>query len=253
MSRLEVPKKEITLNSKKMLGALLVSAALPMALFAFGSPAANAVSVTATITTNAECVWALSDVPTSIHLSTDEIWFWSKPIATSTVVSPKLGFAGDAASATAGDSKACSFYSESMASKKLTLALDGDQFVASYGGTPDPDMNFALSQQDVLLVTVGSMSDKCTAPVSGEWGLGWEEPGGGRRMFQGPTDRVVHAVAFGWGADPAYDYDTGEASRCAPDIDLTLLMPASEKPPAGKGEQYSFVGPSMTFTLASND
>jgi hypothetical protein len=231
---------------KKMLGALLVSAALPMALLAIGSPAANAVSVSSEITTYDDCVWALNDVPSTINLNTDEV-YKGDAMMVATQISPKLGFAGDTASATAGDSKACSFYN-SVATKKLTIALAGaNNFVASFGGLNaalDPDSDFGLSESRTLNMTVDLTN--CTVPVSGVWAS----------VGKNFTDLGSHdTVLFGWGGvqNPADTYETGDASRCAPAIILTLEIPGTVGAPEGAGEQYSFAGPNMTFNLASND
>lgn len=233
---------------KKMLGALLVSAALPIAMLAIGSPAANAVSVSSEITTYDDCVWALNDVPSSINLNTNEV-FKGDAMMVGTQISPKLGFAGDTASATSGESKACSFYN-SVDTKKLTIALEGaNNFVASFGGpnaAADPEMNFGLSASRALAMSVDVSSPNCTAPVSGVWtGAGHNFIGLGAH----------ETVLFGWGNDPqpADTYETGDASRCAPVIVLALEIPGTTGAPEGAGEQYSFAGPSMTFNLPSND
>lgn len=233
------------MHFKKIFGALIVSAALPMTFLAVGSSAANAVSVSSEINTYDACIWALNDVPTNINLTTEEK-FKGDAMMVATTIGPKIGFAGDNDSATDGNSKACSFYNQ-LEAKKLTIELTGENlFVATGGSDLDDEMDFALSTEKPLAMNVDITSENCTAPMQGVWS-------GSATDFAGPSSHDT--VLFNWDTekDTQYTYEGGEASRCAPEIGLKLEIPSKTGAPQGAGQKYSFVGPIMTFTQASND
>lgn len=228
------------MRKKNLAGALIASLSLPLMLATFSVPLANAATVSSTVATVDNCKWVMANIPGAIAMTSDgSAKFNGDALTVSADLSgPTLGLSGSTSTvATSAESSTeCSFYNRVL-NASLSATLDTVAFVASYekaDGTTESDtaMNFSLGS-DVPLVITPDIS-ACTVPS------GWTSS-----TINFTTASLEELIAFSSNTD---EYAAGAAPRCDPPGTIEVQIPQRTSVPVGAGSEYSFTGPTITFS-----
>jgi hypothetical protein len=227
------------MQKKNLAGALIASLSLPLMLATFSVPLANAAGVSSTVATVDNCKWVMANIPGEILMtSADNAKFNGDALAVSAdLAGPTLGLSGSTSTvAASADNTECSFYN-SVLDASLSANLDTIAFAATFlnsedAPTEDTAMNFDLSSEAPLAITPNITS--CTVPA------GWT-----KADVSFTASGVQQLIGF---TSLENEYAADVAPRCAPPGTITLTIPARDSVPQGAGSQYSFSGPSITFS-----
>lgn len=229
------------MQKKNLAGALIASLSLPLMLATFSVPLANAAGVSSTVATVDNCKWVMANIPGAIEMtSVDNAKFNGDALDVSAALAgPTLGLSGSTSTvAVSADNTECSFYN-SVLDASLSATLDNVAFEATFlnsenAATPDTAMDFELSSAAPLAIHPDI--DACTVPT------GWTST---TISFTSATSQEL--IGFASGTDEN-EYAAGAAPRCAPPGTITLTIPERTSVPQGAGSQYSFSGPTITFS-----
>lgn len=227
------------MQKKNLAGALIASLSLPLMLATFSVPLANAAGVSSTVATVDNCKWVMANIPGEILMtSADNAKFNGDALDVSAdLAGPTLGLSGSTSTVAGGaDNTECSFYN-SVLNASLSANLDNIAFAATFlnsenVATPDNAMGFNLSIDAPLAITPNI--DACTVPA------GWT-----KANVSFSTSGLQQLIEF---TSDTGDYAAGAAPRCDPPGTITLTIPQRNTVPQGAGSQYSFSGPTITFS-----
>lgn len=227
------------------MGGMVLSASLPLMGIATFPPAPGHADVSISVSAAESCVWYMENLPSVINMQS-ETKYQGEPIFVSATISPAIGFSGDPE--VPGYDTACSFFNSSFTAKKLKLAIDSSQFVATYGGTPDNSLSFGLDQRP-LSVQISNVEQACqqvtgmplTVPANFGWGKN-----------RSPVTTPFEIAAYSNVPDSGMKnfFAAGNSAKCSPELEFEVeISSAQSGPPAGAGQTYVFTGPSITFNM----
>lgn len=228
------------MQKKNLAGALIASLSVPLMLATFSVPLANAAGVSSTVATVDNCKWVMANIPGAIEMtSVDNAKFNGDALDVSAALAgPTLGLSGSTSTVADGaENTECSFYN-SVLDASLSATLDNIAFVATFldsenAETPDTAMDFELSSAAPLAIQPDI--DACTV-------TGWTST---TISFTSATSEEL----IGFASETVEnEYAAGAAPRCAPPGTITLTIPKRTSVPQGAGSQYSFSGPTITFS-----
>lgn len=228
------------MEKKNLAGALIASLSLPLMLATFSVPLANAAGVSSSVETVDNCKWVMANIPGEIAMSSDSnAKFNGDALTVSADLSgPTLGLSGSTSTvATSAESSTeCSFYNRVL-NASLSATLDTVAFVASYekaDGTTESDtaMNFSLGDGVPLVITPDI--SQCTVPS------GWTAS-----TISFTASSSEELIAFSSETD---EYAASAAPRCDPPGTIEVQIPQRSTVPVGAGSEYSFTGPTITFS-----
>jgi hypothetical protein len=228
------------MNKKNLAGALIASLSLPLMLATFSVPLANAAGVSSSVATVDNCKWVMANIPGAISMASgNNAKFNGDALSVSAALSgPTLGLSGSTSTVatSAASSTECSFYNRVL-NASLSATLDTVAFVASYVNedgttTSDAAMDFSLAAGVPLVITPDITA--CTVPEL------WTST---IISFTSATSEEL--IAFTSETD---EYAAGAAPRCAPPGTIEVQIPQRNTVPVGAGSQYSFTGPTITFS-----
>ena len=217
--------------------------ALAALLLAFGTPAANAASVSASLNLADGCEWILAGAPVTIDLTSadgskyegDELQMLYD------FADLSLGLTGalNPETASASDSTNCSFYSH-ISNVKIDFTLASTiKFSAYYGANVrDTLMDFNLTASNPLVLTSSSLSvcetptffvDNLNHSFSQVDSLAWT-------LASTNTDSNLRATAAN--------------VRCGLGVSLGVNIPSYVGIPRGAGVGYSFGGPGLIIAMS---
>lgn len=113
---------------RPLAGGMVLCASLPLMGMATSPSAPSHADVSISVSAAESCVWYLENLPSVINMQS-ETKYRGEPLLVSATISPALGFSGNPA--VPGYNTACSFFHSSFTTKKLQLAIDSSQFVAT--------------------------------------------------------------------------------------------------------------------------
>ena len=236
---------------RPLAGMVTILASLPILGIAASPPTPSHANVSISVSAAKSCSWYLENLPAVINLES-EIKYKGQPISISGTISAAIGFSGD--SGIPGYSTQCSFFNSSLTTKKLTVSLVGEEFVARYNGfTRDNSMSFGVDERPLVVETssgalICPQVEGLPALVQSSWQWG---PTANINTLQRSFDLVSYSNTPNVGEKN--HFLSGEAARCAPELELSVeIRSAQPGPPAGAGLSYVFSGPSLTFALDSN-
>lgn len=228
------------MEKKNLAGALIASLSLPLMLATFSVPLANAAGVSSSVATVDNCKWVMANIPGSIAMtSSADTKFNGDALTVSASLSgPTLGLSGSTSTvATSAESSTeCSFYNRVL-NASLSATLDTVAFVASYeqaDGTTASDtaMNFSLGDGVPLVIT----PDISACTVQASWTAS---------TISFTASSSEELIAF---SDTTDEYAAGAAPRCDPPGTIQVQIPERSTVPIGAGSEYSFTGPTITFS-----
>lgn len=227
------------MQKKNLAGALIASLSLPLMLATFSVPLANAAGVSSTVATVDNCKWVMANIPGAIEMtSVDNAKFNGDALEVSAALAgPTLGLSGSTSTVADGaENTECSFYN-SVLDASLSATLDNVAFKATFlnsenAQTADTAMDFELSSAAPLAMTPNI--EACTVPT------GWA-----KTDVSFIASGVQQLIGF---TSEENEYAAGVAPRCAPPGTITLTIPERTSVPQGAGSQYSFSGPTITFS-----
>ena len=228
---------------RKIIGTITGSVGLFGLFLSAGTPSALASEVDIEISVEVVdvCSWDLVGVPATITLTPPEgVKYEGTPLDVSyTFEGLILGLTGEQDLLTVeGPSTNCSMY-DNIVDAQVSFKLTGSNtFVARYGaGTPDPAMNFNLSEESALELTAQPAAG-CSPPtfvVSTSTSF--------YNLTQSPFSLVTSFIR----QNPFIE---GQGPRCPIGLSLSVTLPASAGIPLGAGYDYSFTGPSLIIELS---
>ncbi len=228
------------MEKKNLAGALIASLSLPLMLATFSVPLANAAGVSSSVATVDNCKWVMANIPGSFAMTSsgDAKYDGDALTVSASLLGPTLGLSGSTSTvATSAESSTeCSFYNRVL-NASLSATLDTVSFVASYekaDGTTESDiaMNFSLEAGLPLVITPDISA--CTVPS------GWTSS-----TISFTASSSEQLIAFTSSTD---GYDAGDAPRCDPPGTIEVQIPQRTSVPEGAGSDYSFTGPTITFS-----
>lgn len=235
---------------RPLAGVVAVLASLPMLGIAVSPPPSHA-NVSISVSAAESCIWYLENIPAEINLES-ETKYKGQPISISGTISAAIGFSGNAD--VPDYSTQCSFFNSSLTTKKLSVTLVGEEFVARYNGTTrDNSLSFGVDERPLVLET-SSGSANCPqveglpATVRARWKWG---PTSNINTLERSFDLVTYSSTPNVGEKN--HFLSGEAAKCAPEVELSVEIRSTQPgPPEGAGLTYVFEGPSLTFALNDN-
>jgi len=211
-------------------------------------PTPSHADVSIVVSAAEDCVWYLENLPAVINMSS-ATKYKGDPLTVRATISPAIGFSGDPEAP--GYTAACSFYNSSFTTKKMQVAIDSSQFVATYGGTTDESLTFGLDQRP-LSVQVSNVEQSCQSvtgmPLTVPANFGW-----GRNKSAASTalDVVAYTDVPDYGVKNFFP--SGNSAKCSPELEFEVEISSSQSgPPAGAGQTYVFNGPSITFSMGDS-
>lgn len=233
---------------RPLAGGAAILASLPMLGFVTSPPPPSHANVSIVLSAAESCVWYLENLPSSINMQSAE-QYRGEAMSVSATISPAIGFSGNPE--VPGYTTSCSFFNSSLTIKRLSISIEGNQFVARYSEIIDDSLSFGLDQRP-LLVAVTSSEDLCPAvdglPLDIHQSFGW-----GVNYSDVDSPVAIASYSNTTGVGEKNHFPSGSAARCAPELELKVEISSDQPgPPAGAGVTYIFSGPDMTFTLADN-
>jgi len=240
----------------KLIGVSLAAVSVPLFAVSLAEPVANAAQVSSTVEAVDGCQWQMSGVPDQLNMTFDvtdnPLAMTQKYIGDPLVVSglwSGFGFglsgARSPATALAGTSTECSFYSELKAGSVDLAMTVSDVFSAYYvdslGITQnDPAVTFPVSETR-LYFELKNPSASCAGYFASP----------GTAVLGGISQ--VPAVAYSLPDTVQNDYLAGAAPRCSADWKFLTTIPPVIGAIASPGSDYTWSGPVLTFTLVTTD
>ena len=240
----------------KLIGISLAAVSVPLFAVSLSVPVANAAQVSSTVEAVDGCQWQMSGVPDQLNMTFDvtdnPLALTQKYIGDSLVVSGLwsgfgFGLSGSRSPATAlaGSSTECSFYSELKAGS-IGLELTGSGiFTGSYidplGVTQnDPSVTFQVSATG-LFFELHNASPSCDGYFGSPGSVKLDD------ILQAPD------IAYSIPASVENYYPLGAAPRCSADAKFLTTIPPVTEPIASPGSDYKWGGPVLTVTLVITD
>lgn len=231
-------------------GSVLVLASLPLFGILTTTPTPSHADVSISVSAAESCIWYLENLPEEISLES-EAEFKGESLTVSASLSAEIGFSGDAS--IVDYVTQCSFFNSSLTAKKLTVTLEGEEFVARFNEKRDNDMSFGIDERP-LMVELLADAQNCpqveglpaAVPKSFQWG-----PTAQINTLVRTYDLVTYSNTPDVGEKN--HFPSGNAATCAPELNLSVEIRSKQPgPPQGAGITYIFQGPSLTFSLADN-
>lgn len=230
---------------RPLAGGMVLCASLPLMGIAASPSTLSHADVSISVSAAESCVWYLENLPSVINMQS-ETKYRGEPLLVSATISPALGFSGNPA--VPGYNTACSFFYSSFTTKKLQLAIDSSQFVATYGGIGDDSLSFGLDERP-LSVQVSNVDQACQRvigmPLTVPGNFGW---GKNKSSISTPFEVAAYSDVPDYGVKNFFS--SGNSAKCAPELEFEVeISSAQSGPPAGAGQTYVFTGPSITFNM----
>ena len=240
----------------KLIGVSLAAVSVPLFAVSLAEPVANAAQVSSTVEAVDGCQWQMSGVPDQLNMTFDvtdnPLAMTQKYIGDPLVVSglwSGFGFglsgARSPATALAGTSTECSFYSELKAGSVDLAMTVSDVFSAYYvdslGITQnDPAVTFPIFATRLYFELTNP-----SAPCNGYFA----SPG----SIQIGGISQIPDIAYSIPATVQNYYLAGAAPRCSVDWKFLTTIPPVIGAIASPGSDYTWSGPVLTFALESTD
>lgn len=230
---------------RPVMGGLSLVASVPLMGFTTSPPPPSYADVSIAVGAAASCVWYLENLPTVINMQS-ETKYKGDPLTVSATIRPGIGFSGDPA--VPGYTTPCSFFNSSFTTKKLQVAINSSEFVARYGTTRDNSLSFGLDERPLIVqaLNVEQMCQRVAGmPLSVQDNFGWG-------VTKAGTSTTVDVVTYSDVPDYGEKnfFSSGTAANCAPELEIGVEISSQQSgPPAGAGLNYTFTGPSITFSM----
>jgi hypothetical protein len=199
-----------------------------------GETEAGIAETTADVVVPPWCGWNINPVTSNITLSSEGASYVGEDLLLTGSTSAVNAYVGGAESAEAAPSSDnCSWFGKTPQSASFDVEIaEGDAgFTAVSGGLADPEMDWSLSTEP--LVIANDFSDGCVADGF--------TPNAGATMFASGTTNAWTIT----------DFDVVTNNFCNYSVDYTATIPGGMMPTYGDST-YTFTGPSLIHTLTTN-